>query len=362
MMRHHRVFATACAAAICAGGVAAASSAAASTAVSRSAQIAAPRAGGPTLNIPAVNHPDVKGHKLEIVWEGTPEASQVTEILTAEILKQWGANVSFQFASGTAIAYADMLHGGAFLADSMVDVLNGFDTGVPLDVVGLAQPKQDYVFVARPGISSLTQLQGKTVGVLDMQGINGAQLLQVLALAHLKQSQVTIDQAGGQSERLAALLSGRLQATMLSHQALTQLSSNYKVLYDYTKSDPTLYDDMWSSSANFIKANSGDVVALNEATLLAFKIFNSKANDNEMFNVVHSIDPALSKSSTISYFDQMRTLDYAPNGSVMNAAALTTQEKQYKAVGAITASPPLSDWAYLKFGTKALSLLGSAAK
>lgn len=310
----------------------------------------------------SVSHPNVKGLHLEFVWDGTPEASQIIEVMAADTMKQWGAKVSFQFAAGTSIAYADMIHGGSFLADSMVDVLNGFNAGVPLTIVGLAQPTQDYVFVARPGINSLSQLAGKTIGILDMQGANGAQLLTVLKAAGLAIGQVTVDDAGGQSERLAALESGRIDATMLSHEALQALGSGYKVLYDYTKQDRGLYDDMWSVKPAFVTQHPQAIEALDEAELLAYVQYNKKASDGMMFNEIRAIDPALTRSSTVSYLDELRNLDAYPDGTVMQAQSLQSQEGAYKSLGAITAAPPLSSFANLKFGQLALNLLGKNAK
>lgn len=325
----------------------------------RPAAVAHPSVATGVAKVP---HPNLKGLHLNMVWNGTPEASQITEVHSANILKSWGASITEQFATGTPVAYADMLHGGSFLADSMVDVLNGFNSGVPLTSVALAQPRQDYVFVARPGITSLSQLAGKTVGVLNMQGINGAQLLTVLKLAKLSINQITVNDTGGQSERLAALLSGRIDATMISHQALLELGPTYKVLYDYTKQDTALYDDLWSARPSFIKQHPQAVVALNEADLLSCVYFNNPKNDSAMFAEIRAIDPALTRNSTIPYFDSFRKTNPCPDGTILNAKSLQSQEGTYKAIGAITSTPPLSSWIATNFGVVALKKLGKYAR
>lgn len=316
---------------------------------------------GPLSFFSKVKHPTIKGTTINIVWNGTPEASQYSELLDAAVLESWGANVNKEFATSTAIGFADMLHGGSFLAESMTGVINAEKTGLHLAVDGLAEPRQDYEFVARPGISSLSQLSGKTIGVLDMQGLNGVQTDEMLKKANLSQSQVTIDNIGGQSNRLAALISGRIDATMLSHEAVDSLPKTYTVLYDWTKSTPSAYDDVWSSPESFIKSDPNAVLAMNEATLLGFVYFN-KGHNNELFRLIHFVDQAATKSTVIPYLKQMRKLGACPDGSILNKHAMKLQEKAYKAVGGITSSPALSQWATIKFSRKAKKALGKAAR
>lgn len=319
-------------------------------------------ANGSSIDLATVPHPNVRGLHLNFFWEGTPESSNMTEVYAANVLKSWGAHVTFGFAPGTAIAYADMQHGGTFLWDSMPDVLAGFNTGVNLEAVGMAQPRQDYVFITRPNITSLTQLKGKTIGVLDMQGANGAQAIIVLKKAGLSLSQVTIDAGGGQSERLAELISGRVDGTMLSHAAeLTLAGQGYHVLYDYTKQDSTLYDDLCSSPASWVKKHPQAVVALNEADFLSFVAFDNPKSDGAMFKMIAGIDPALTRASTVAYFNLVRSLHMYPPGSVMTAAALQAQESLYKSLDAISATPPLSAWVNLSYQQQALKKLGRLA-
>lgn len=313
------------------------------------------------LILPKVKHPTVRGVPMTFIFVATPNEGVTTELLDIAILRKWGAHVKTEFATSTAVAFADILHANApFLSESITGVINSEKTGIHLVVMGLATPREDFEFVARPGINSLSQLAGKTIGVFDMQNQTGVQVDEILKMAHLSLNQVTIANIGGQANRLAALLSGRIDACSLGHAPAAELPKSYKVLYDWTKSDPKTYTDVWSTPNKYLKSHPKVIIALDEATLLGFRYYN-QGHDKELFHLLHAVDSAYKPGTVIPYLNEMRNLGGFPDGSMLSASSLKVQEKLNEAVKAITSAPPLSVWAQTRLNAKAKRMLGKAA-
>src|SRR6202042_2800762 len=94
-----------------------------------------------------------------------------------------------ELTGGDIDAYSEAVTGG----------VSAIAAGVPLVDFALAQPRQDYVLLGRPGITKLSQLKGKKIGVQDTTGVNYAQALLALKAAGLSTSDVSIVAVGGQS-------------------------------------------------------------------------------------------------------------------------------------------------------------------
>ncbi|MCU1492848.1 MAG: transporter substrate-binding protein [Acidimicrobiaceae bacterium] len=307
--------------------------------------------------------PHLGGLNMSVIMDGTASASNEIEMHAINLLSKWGAKVSVHWAPSTSIEYADMLHGGTIMEGGLSVGLAAYNDGIPMEAIALPQPRQDFVLIARPNITSLSDLKGHSIGILDMVGENGVDTLIALKAAALKPSQVSIVDVGGQSTRLAALVSGRIDVTMLSHSAEIALQGQgYHVLYDYMKQDPNLYDGIWWANPSWAKSHEQAAVALNEADLLSFVWFNNKSNTAAAVKETASFDSGISASQTTQLYNELRTLDAYPNGSLLTPSGLKQQEIQYAQVGAITATPVVSNWSALSYGKKALAALGAAAR
>jgi ABC-type nitrate/sulfonate/bicarbonate transport system substrate-binding protein len=250
--------------------------------------------------------------------------------------------------SGAIDAYSAALTGGVAAVAA----------GVPLEDFALAQPRQDYVLLGRPGITKLSQLKGKSIGVQDTTGVNYAQALLVLQTAGLSASDVSIVAVGGQSTRLPALVAGRVDATMLSHTAQLQLASQgYTTLFDYTKQASELYDDNIWAASSWLKQHEALAQAYNKALLQSFQWFDNSANDNQIISEALKIDPTQDKTQLTKYFSELRAADAYPKGTILNSSLLTQQEDLYKAAKAITTTVPVSQWVDITPAQKALASL-----
>ncbi|HEX2932518.1 MAG TPA: ABC transporter substrate-binding protein [Candidatus Binatia bacterium] len=133
------------------------------------------------------------------------------------LFKKYGLNLEpILFRGGAESTHA--LTGGEIQFDVVAPQphiaanLSGADT----IIIGTYFNKHTYSLVARAGIRSPQDLRGKKVGVLSVVGLN--QIVVAAALRHwgMDEKSVTLVRAGGSRDRLTALQSGLIDATVLT--------------------------------------------------------------------------------------------------------------------------------------------------
>lgn len=302
----------------------------------------------------------LSGQRFTLMLQSTADVSKVVEIHAVNILASEGVQTSVKWNASTPNVAISELTGGSIDAysEAVTGGVSAIAAGVPLVDFALAQPRQDYVLLGRPGITSLSQLKGKKIGVQDTTGVNYAQALIALQAAGLKPSDVSIVAVGGQSTRLPALVAGRVDATMLSHTAQLQLQGKgYTTLYDYTKQASELYDDNIFATSNWLKQHSALAVAFNKALLQSYQWFDNPANDSDITTEALKIDPSQDKTQLKQFFDELRAANAYPTGTILNASLLNTQQNLYKTAAAITATVPTSQWVNTTYAKQALASL-----
>jgi NitT/TauT family transport system substrate-binding protein len=100
-------------------------------------------------------------------------------------------------------------------------------------MVAAGQVSTDYSLVANPKVKTAQQLKGGIVGVASIVGSSMTATLYALQKLGLNTKDVNVLLAGGTPERLAALKSGRIQATILSPPtSFVAEKEGYNVLLD----------------------------------------------------------------------------------------------------------------------------------
>lgn len=89
-------------------------------------------------------------------------------------------------------------------------------SGADIIIIGTYFNKHTYSIVARPGIRSPQELKGKKIGVLSVVGLNAIVVNTALKHWRMDEKSVTLVRAGGSRDRLTALQSGLIDATMLT--------------------------------------------------------------------------------------------------------------------------------------------------
>jgi ABC-type nitrate/sulfonate/bicarbonate transport system substrate-binding protein len=105
----------------------------------------------------------------------------------------------------------DLTIQGAF-----VDVIRAAEKGAPLAIVRITVQTPPYELLAKPSIKSLKELKGKTVSIGGQKDVTRIYLNRMLEPNGLKDSDVDLVYAGASSARFSALVSGAVDAAMLT--------------------------------------------------------------------------------------------------------------------------------------------------
>jgi NitT/TauT family transport system substrate-binding protein len=121
-------------------------------------------------------------------------------------------------------------------------------------MVAAGQVSTDYSLVAHSSIKAVEQLKGKLVGVASQVGSAMTATIYALQKHGLSRNDVTLLVVGGTPERLAALRTGRIQATLLSPPtSFAAEGEGYNLLADVTGM-PLPYNSV-VSTRRFVRQN-----------------------------------------------------------------------------------------------------------
>lgn len=311
----------------------------------------------------------IKGQRFTLLISGSGDPSKVVETHAISILKSWGVDASARYnPSSSNVGFAQLQSGAV---DAVADATDGgygaAIAGIPVIDFALLEPRMDYVFISRPDITSIAQLKGKEIGVLDTSSINYPQALLVLKHAGLGASDVHFVAAGGQSSRLPALIAGRVDATMLSHAAWLQVQSQgYHILWDYTKQTGNLYDDTTFAMKSWLSSHRALATAFNEAILLSYAWFDNPKNANTIVQQALAQWPGSNAANVSALYGILRQNNAYPKCYVANIPTLKYQAALFEQLGSVTGHLPVGDWtniAYANAARKAVcgSVVGTKA-
>jgi ABC-type nitrate/sulfonate/bicarbonate transport system substrate-binding protein len=147
-------------------------------------------------------------------------------------------------------------------------------------VLGL-ENQLDYLFLARPTIKSGEDLKGKKVGIGTPAG--SASMAAYVALDHLglvpRRDNIVLLGIGGVPERMGALRSGSVDATVLSPEIGQQvLGEDYRVLVDLGKEKVQFQSSGLVFSRGWIKSNAQLAENITKATVEGVAFIHKPAN------------------------------------------------------------------------------------
>ncbi len=321
-----------------------------------------------TLGLPASaipsSHPDLKGMTVTIADQGSPSVDRFTEFHIVKLLRSWGANASILWTPSQQIAASAIIKGTAQVYTSTIaDALPSVDNGLNIVAFGINNPKVDYVLLAAPGVTSIQDLKGKSIGVLTggPDDITYDLVEQALQSAGLTIHDINLVTVGGQTLRVDALVAGRISATVVSHTYLLKLrSSGYHSLFDFTQRDPNLYNDIFWARPDWLAAHPKLAVAFNMAALETYRTFDNPKTEPQLVAEADSQVPGAVASQTQALFKIFSTYDMYPPNAVLQSSALQQQEQLYYRYHTLDTLTPLSKWATTKYDAAALQVLGTA--
>ena len=163
-----------------------------------------------------------------------------------KIFDKYGLDVDVILITGGARSVATLLSGSTqFGTGSATAPLLATARGSDIKIIAASYNKFPYAFIAKPEIRSPKDLRGKKISILNYGGSNDLALQLALREWGIKQQEVTVIIGGDAPTRLAALMTGSIDATILSPPQLTKaVQAGYRVLAD-----------MGDMSANFTQSS-----------------------------------------------------------------------------------------------------------
>jgi NitT/TauT family transport system substrate-binding protein len=163
-----------------------------------------------------------------------------------KIFDKQGLDVDVIMITGGARSVATLLSGSTqFGTGSATAPLLATARGSDIKIIAASYNKFPYAFIAKPDIRSPKDLRGKKISILNYGGSNDLALQLALREWGIKQQEVTVIIGGDAPTRLAALMTGSIDATILSPPQLTKaVQAGYRVLAD-----------MGDMSANFTQSS-----------------------------------------------------------------------------------------------------------
>lgn len=198
--------------------------------------------------------------------------------------KKHGLDVTSVFISSGSVTSQALIAGEAKLASTSVGPTAGAVSG-GADLVILAGTIHilPYQFWVLPQVRQPADLKGKRVAISTFG--SGSHLAAEVALHSLGlepvRDKIAIMQVGTQPDRVAALVSGRIDATPLEPgfgQAAKE--KGLTVMADLTKADVPYLNTVLVASRRFVKESPQQIEAFLKGTIDGFAFLRSAANEN----------------------------------------------------------------------------------
>jgi ABC-type nitrate/sulfonate/bicarbonate transport system substrate-binding protein len=231
------------------------------------------------------------------------------------IFKKYGLNVSTVMSGSTASATAVVAGKSQAYYGEATSAFQAVTQGQPVEIVGTFRDYGLFYFMTGPGITSASQLKGKSIAISSVGDSTDLSTRNALATLGISVNDVTLLATGTSSAREAAMLSGRVAATLLTNPtADAAVGKGCKILVDQTK-------QLFVGSAVVIdksygQQNPGAVVNFLKAMVEAVKFIDDPANKQTVLNIF------------AKYFATKAT-----------DPAVTSNYKLYAAAGAISRDP-----------------------
>jgi ABC-type nitrate/sulfonate/bicarbonate transport system substrate-binding protein len=224
-----------------------------------------------SLTFTSSGTPNLKGMSIQIGnAAGSAHIGDTNVHDVVMFLNRWGAHATQTNATSNAPELA--------VSSGRLDVAIGplpteVDSG--LVVFGPNQVHLDDELLAKPAISTLADLNGKTIAYCCTASPDGVMLTKVLQKAKLSQSQVHILATGASASSLSALIAGRVDAAFTAASGLPPAAAKFKSLASATSLLPGYADSFMSAQASWLASHFNEAVAVDLAWLAAAHLFNT---------------------------------------------------------------------------------------
>jgi NitT/TauT family transport system substrate-binding protein len=158
------------------------------------------------------------------------------------------------------------------------EVILGAAEGAEMVAVGAPSTAMDYVLVGSKGLDSVSDLEGKAIGMSGPAGFDALLARFALDDAGLETSAVNFVQIGGSPDRASALLTGQVDAATIfleDWEELRQQTEDLHLIEYMAEIVPDFPATAFFGEANYWEENSDVALALACANLQANTFLNS---------------------------------------------------------------------------------------
>lgn len=292
---------------------------------------------------------------LRAVFSSAPEAINMVGIKMLKILEEDGVDVKISYLDGGAKAVQAVLAGQADIASNAID--DTINSG--LKAFALSRPKNMYAVVGQPGLDSLDDVPGKTLGAADVGSVANVFAEAVFEKHGIDRDSLTWAQIGGTTERASALLSGKVDlALVYGDQHVSLMNEGFETVAYVADEFPGLHDDLWIAEPEWLEANEDLAVALAEAQLKAAKWFHE--NPDEFVELSVEVVDGLEESVARQFYDLAKSIDMYPVDGLMTEESLTNTYQLFLDAGAVEETD-IDKWTTTEYLDQARESLGIEA-
>jgi len=222
-----------------------------------------------------------------------------------KIFDKYGLDVEVVMITGSARSVAALLGGSTqFATGSSTGPLSAAAKGLDVKLLAASYNKFPYAFVAKPEIRSPKDLRGKKINILNYGGSNDFALQLSLKEWGMKLSDVSVIVGGDSPTRLASLMTGRTDATVLAPpHLLLAVKNGYHVLGDMGDMSANFSQSALSTTGEFLKEKRDTVKRFLKAYSEAIhKIKTDRKSTVKIFAKRMRVDDQDTLDSTYDYF------------------------------------------------------------
>jgi NitT/TauT family transport system substrate-binding protein len=263
-----------------------------------------------------VSHSGASAQALKRIRIGYPSLSfRQSNVWVAKemgLFKKYGLEVEPIFLRGGQTATLALVSGDPPIVNIGTVVQAGLQ-GHPLVLVAAVETQYDQIVFVRPGINKLEELKGKNFGI---SGFGAAtHYASTILVKHLKlePKDLPLVPAGPDAERLAALLSGKIDATFFSSSAApVAKKAGLTELLQIADLGVEVQGNGFATSRDYIKSNRETVKsALKGFVEAIYFIYANKKEAQKVFaKYMRTDNPAVLEESYEGYINTIPKKPY----------------------------------------------------
>jgi NitT/TauT family transport system substrate-binding protein len=222
-----------------------------------------------------------------------------------KIFDKYGLDAEVIMITGSARSVAALFGGSTqFATGSATGPLAAAVKGSDIKIIAASYNKFPYAFVVKPDIRMPKDLRGRKINILNFGGSNDLALQLALKEWGMKLSDVQTIIGGDAPTRLAALIAGRMDATILSPPHLNMaVQAGYRVLADMGDMSANFPQSTLNAKGSFLRDNRDLVKRVVRAYAEAVHVIKtSRDKTTKIFATRMRVDDPAVVKSTYEYF------------------------------------------------------------